>query len=83
MYHYANDDVYSVAGVFPGQSYSVYTIRDALQKFYGAKIMLNCDRNGQLHEVMLYFYVRGRDDYEITDAFGWGSCRGRVWYPKK
>ncbi|CDH60794.1 ribonuclease t2 [Lichtheimia corymbifera JMRC:FSU:9682] len=75
--------VLNVAGVFPGQSYNVHTIRNALEKFYGAKIMLNCDRNGQLHEVMLYFYVRGRDDYEITDALGYGSCRGRVWYPKK
>lgn len=58
-------------------------MRDALRQFFGARIALNCDRHGQLQEVALYFYVQGRDDYQLTDALEMGNCRGPVWYPKK
>ena len=72
-----------MAGIFPGGWYSSESMREALQQFFKAKIMLNCNRGGQLSEVMLYFYVNGREQYQITDALGKGSCRGAVWYPKK
>ncbi|KAI8148143.1 ribonuclease T2-like protein, partial [Fennellomyces sp. T-0311] len=74
--------VLNVAGIFPGGYYNADSMRDALEKFYGAKIMLSCNR-GQLSEVSLFFYVSGRDRYQITDALGKGTCRGPVWYPKK
>ncbi|KAI9263269.1 ribonuclease T2-like protein [Phascolomyces articulosus] len=79
-------DIYgalNLAGIFPGNWYNSESMRDALQQFFGSKIMLNCNRDGQLSEVMLYFYVSGRDRYQITNALGKGSCRGAVWYPKK
>ncbi|KAG2218033.1 hypothetical protein INT45_014309 [Circinella minor] len=75
--------VLNVAGIFPGGWYSSESMREALQQFFEAKIMLNCNRGGQLSEIMLYFYVNGRERYQITDALGKGSCRGAVWYPKK
>ncbi|KAL1936747.1 hypothetical protein VTP01DRAFT_881 [Rhizomucor pusillus] len=73
----------NVAGVSPGRTYNVETVRNALQEFFQVKIMLNCDRKGQLQEVSLFFYVEGRDGYVLTDALGKGTCRGPVWYPTK
>lgn len=72
-----------MAGVSPGRMYNVETIRNALQEFFRAKVMLNCDRKGQLQEVSLFFYVEGRDEYVLTDALGKGTCHGPVWYPRK
>ncbi|ORZ00360.1 ribonuclease T2-like protein [Syncephalastrum racemosum] len=79
-------DIYgalNAASVFPGRVYNVHTIASALHDAFGVKMRLDCDRNGQLKEISLFFYVQGRDDYQLTDAFQTGSCRGPVWYPKK
>ncbi|KAI8983749.1 ribonuclease T2-like protein [Pilobolus umbonatus] len=70
-------------GVSPGRTYNVNTIRDAIKQALGADVRLDCDRSGQLTEVSLFFYVKGRDHYMITNAISKGSCRDAVYYPKK
>ncbi|KAI9318258.1 ribonuclease T2-like protein [Dichotomocladium elegans] len=83
--HYQYDiyGVLNVGGVSPGRIYSANTIHDTLEQFYKAKVMLTCDRQGQLREVSLYFYVKGRNGYQITNALSRGNCRGPVWFPRK
>ncbi|KAI8580802.1 hypothetical protein K450DRAFT_236059 [Umbelopsis ramanniana AG] len=79
-------DVYgalNVAGIFPGGYYSSKAMLDALKQGFGNRAKIDCDRNGQLSEVWLYFNVGGRDHYQLVDAEMDGSCRGRVYYPKK
>ncbi|CEI90297.1 Putative Ribonuclease T2 family protein [Rhizopus microsporus] len=79
-------DVYgalSLSGVIPGNTYNVNTFADAIQSRLGAQPKLNCTHSGTLSDVSLYFYVRGRDNYEITDSPTSGSCSGAVYYPKK
>ncbi|KAI8374332.1 ribonuclease T2-like protein [Radiomyces spectabilis] len=79
-------DIYgalNLAGVIPGNTYNYKTFLDAIQKTYGGKVKLDCDRNGQLQEIGLYFHVAGRDRYQITDADHTGTCKGAVYYPKK
>lgn len=72
----------SLNGVSPGRRYNAQTIRDALKTAYGANAKIDC-YGGQLSEISLNFYVRGRDKYEITDALRPGNCQGAVFYPKK
>lgn len=74
--------VFSLNGVSPGRQYNVQTIRDALKQAYGANVKLDCV-GGRLSEVSLNFYVRGRDQYEITNVLQPGNCRGAVFYPRK
>ncbi|KAF7723585.1 ribonuclease T2-like [Apophysomyces ossiformis] len=79
-------DIYAalnLAGVIPGYWYNVDTIRDALQQRFKSRVKLSCNRNGHLSEVSLYFYVAGRDSYELTNAPQLGNCHGPVYYAKK
>lgn len=79
-------DVYgalNVAGIFPGGYYSSKAMLEALRQGFGNRVKIDCDRNGQLSEVWLYFNVGGRDNYQLVDAEISGTCRGRVYYPKK
>ncbi|CAO3679232.1 unnamed protein product [Rhizopus stolonifer] len=79
-------DVYgalSLNGVLPGNTYNVNTFLDAIQSYLGARPMLHCDRSGTLTDVALYFYVKGRDNYVITNSLNSGSCRGAVYFPEK
>ncbi|KAK4518250.1 uncharacterized protein ATC70_001602 [Mucor velutinosus] len=69
-------------GVSPGNTYNVETIRDAIKNKYGADVKLDC-KNGALTNVSLYFYVKGRSDYMITEALDYGNCRDAVFFPKK
>ncbi|KAI8991243.1 ribonuclease T2-like protein [Mycotypha africana] len=69
-------------GVGPGRYYNVETVRQAIQKSFGASAKLDC-RGDRLSEVSLYFYVQGRDKYIPTNALSYGSCRGRVFFAKK
>jgi ribonuclease T2 len=56
----------------------------ALKQAYGSRVKIDCDRSGQLKEIGLFFYVKGRDEYVLTDAVHRGSCGARgVYYPKK
>lgn len=74
----------SVAGVLPGRTYNVETMVDAIQQAYGRRVKIDCERNGKLKEIGLFFYVQGRDDYILTDAVHRGNCGARgVYYPKK
>ncbi|CAO3607476.1 unnamed protein product [Cunninghamella blakesleeana] len=79
-------DIFGVlnqAGIPPGSSYRVDALIDAIQKAYGVKAKIDCDRFGNLSEIGLFFYVQGRKDYKITNAFHKGNCRAYVNYPKK
>ncbi|KAI9253582.1 base non specific RNase Rh [Sporodiniella umbellata] len=79
-------DVYgalSLNGVLPGNTYNVNTFADAIKSYLGARPILDCDRSGTLTEVSLYFYVKGKDTYAITDATRQGTCRGAVYFPVK
>lgn len=73
---------FSTNGVPAGYRYNVETIREAIKKAYGANVKLDC-RGGALNEVSLNFYVRGKDQYEITNVLQPGNCRGAVYFPRK
>ncbi|CAO3702448.1 unnamed protein product [Rhizopus stolonifer] len=69
-------------GITPGGTYSASAMRSALEDYFGASVYLGCS-SGTLSDVELFFYVKGRDTYQITDAVSTGSCSGSVEYPTK
>lgn len=77
-----NVTCYSSNGITPGGRYSASEMRSALEDYFGASVYLGCS-SGTLSDVELFFYVKGRDTYQITDAVSTGSCSGSVEYPTK
>ncbi|KAI9245771.1 ribonuclease T2-like protein [Sporodiniella umbellata] len=72
----------SAKGITPGGTYSADAIRAALKAQFGVSGYIDCS-SGTLSAVELFFYVQGKDDYQLTDAIATGSCSGNVKYPKK
>ncbi|KAI9308900.1 ribonuclease T2-like protein [Cunninghamella echinulata] len=83
QYDYDLYGVLNLAGVSPGRTYRVETMLEAIEKAFGARAKIDCDRSGNLSEIGLFFYVEGRKNYKITNAFHKGSCQSYVNYPKK
>ncbi|KAG0734786.1 hypothetical protein G6F60_010024 [Rhizopus arrhizus] len=75
-------NAFSSNGITPGGTYTATEMQSAIENYFGAKAKIDCS-SGTLSDVALYFYVRGRDTYVITDALSTGSCSGDVEYPTK
>lgn len=81
--HICIHTLYSSKKIIPGTTRNVNAFVDAIQSRFHVQPMLNCTHSGTLSDVSLYFYVRGRDNYELTDSPADGTCFGNVKFPKK
>ncbi|KAI9296315.1 base non specific RNase Rh [Neoconidiobolus thromboides FSU 785] len=71
----------SNAGIIPGRSYSRNDFIAAFNQL-GAQVQLIC-KSGAINEVRVYFYVNGKDNFQITNALSTGSCPKTINYPIK
>ncbi|RUS13287.1 ribonuclease T2-like protein, partial [Jimgerdemannia flammicorona] len=82
----AQYDLYAAldkAGIQPGSNPDDSEIHSAIQAAFGKDAKVDCDSNGDINEIWLFFHVKGKSQYVLTSPQSTGSCQGSVGYPKK
>ncbi|KAI9296297.1 ribonuclease T2 [Neoconidiobolus thromboides FSU 785] len=65
--------VFKQSGLVPGNTYSLQQFEDALYKQYKIKAMFDC-KNKKLNEIRLYYRVKGKDNYILTNSVDKSNC---------
>ncbi|KAL0080405.1 ribonuclease T2 family protein [Phycomyces blakesleeanus] len=72
--------------ILPGRIYQTTLVASAIEEELGILPNLQCDTNGTLSELWLYFYVKGPIKYlefYPTQPDSTSSCNVSLYYPKK